>query len=350
MNTKPKIALVFGGVGAEREVSLAGAEFVFTLISPEKYAPLSIFIAPDGRWLSDPTGGASPRQMTENVAALKEVFPAKRCAGGGFISDEGFIPIDTAIPLLHGEFGEDGRVQGLFDCAGIPYVGSGVTAGAVAMDKAYTKALAESLGVPTARWTLAIMNSPAETPTSARERAEAAFGYPMFLKPARQGSSVGAGIARCEKEFESALEAAAAAGDGRVIIEEYIDNRVELECAYLGTKSKQLFTPIGEISCCGFYDYDAKYGKDSAARVSAVSKHEAAWGKDVREWSRKIVEQLGVRHLARLDFFLSGKRLIFNEINTFPGFTEISLYPRLISRLGISPAELIELLISDTLV
>ena len=217
------------------------------------------------------------------------------------------------------------------------------------MDKAFTKVLVDTLGIPTVRSHLIVAGTKSHTPDTALSLAEEEFGYPMFIKPSRGGSSVGASKISCREEFLSALSFATALSDGRVLVEEYIDDRVELECAYFGTFEKQLFSPLGEITTDNFYDYDTKYSKDSTARVSATSRYETSFGDTVREWSKKIVELLGVRHLARLDFFLSDGKLYFNEINTFPGFTESSLYPRLISRLGISPEEQLELFISDTL-
>lgn len=340
---KKRIALIFGGEGCEREVSLSGARFVYPKIDREKYEVVPTYITRHGEWLilSD---SATLNETPEGMP----VFPT-RTPAGGFAGKGGFWKIDCAIPLLHGNFGEDGRIQGTLDSAKIPYVGSGVTAGAVAMDKAFTKTLAASLGIPTVKSNLAIAGSKMHSPDMALESAEKEFGYPMFIKPARGGSSVGASLAKDRCEAKKAIATAAEASDGRILIEEYIDDRVELECAYLGTRCKQLFTPLGEISCDGFYDYDTKYSEDSTARVLSVSSYEGEWGELIRVWSKKIVECLGVRHLARLDFFLSRGRLYFNEINTFPGFTEASLYPRLVNRLGISAEEVIELLISDAI-
>lgn len=340
---KYRIALIFGGEGEEREISLAGARFVCPLINREKYEVVPTFITKRGEWL------VLPDTETLEEFAIGSPASLTGLSGGGFIGDFGFLKIDCAIPLLHGSFGEDGRIQGALECAHIPYVGSDVSAGAVAMDKAFTKTLVASLGIPTVPSHLAIRGSSAHSKDAAQKRAEMDFGYPMFIKPARQGSSVGASVVQNKEEFDKAFFEAVNVSDGRVLLEQYIDNRVELECAYLAAKGKQLFTPLGEISCDGFYDYDEKYAEGSTAKVLSVSSYENAYGDKVREWSKQIVEHLGVRHLSRLDFFLSGDRLYFNEINTFPGFTEASLYPRLIARLGISPEELIDLLISDSL-
>lgn len=335
---KRSVALVFGGEGDEREVSLTGARFVCPLIDRNKYEVLPTLITKDGEWLLTPDRG----ELTD-LSGGERVFPTRR----GFATPSGFLPVDCAIPLLHGERGEDGIIQGLLDAAAIPYVGSAVTAGAVSMDKAFTKALVNTLGIPTVRSYLVITDSKTHSPKAVLARAEAEFGYPMFIKPARQGSSVGAARADSRADFYKALRAADAVSDGRILVEEYIDNRVELECAYLGACGKQLFTPLGQITCKGFYDYEEKYSADSSASVASHSPHEAAFGEKIREWSLKIVELLGVKHLSRLDYFLSDGRLYFNEINTFPGFTGASLYPRLVERLGISPRELVDLLISD---
>ena len=341
MKEKARVALIFGGEGSEREVSLAGAKFVLPLIDREKYEVVPTLITQSGEWLVFRDGAPFPTDISRGIPA----FPTRR----GFTLSGEIIKIDCAIPLLHGTRGEDGIIQVLLASAGIAFVGSDAYAGSLAMDKAFTKTVVSSLGIPTVRGHLLIDGSATHTKEGAIAAAEADFGYPMFVKPAREGSSVGAATARDREELDLAIGSATAASDGRALIEEYIDNRVELECAYLGACGKQLFTGIGEITTEGFYDYGEKYAEGSKARVSPSSKYEDIWGDRIREWSQKIVEMLGVRQLARLDYFLSGDRLYFNELNTFPGFTEASLYPALVARCGIDPKELIELLIQDTL-
>ena len=344
-NELPAVALIFGGRGYEHDVSVMGARFLYPKINGARYNKIPVYITKDGEWITPTDTRESIDGLVERTCKYTEVAPAYLTGEGGLLGRLGFTPIRAAIPLLHGDFGEDGIVQGALENAKIHYVGCDTSCGAITADKAYTKLIAEHLGIKTVPFILSVD----EELTSAQHRAEAKLSYPMFIKPARQGSSFGAGVAKTREDFGRTLRAAIKAGDGRVLIEKYIDNRAELECAYLGACGKQLFTPSGEITCQGFYDYDTKYKEDSEAKVTPDSSYDARFGDTLREWSRLLVEHLGIRHLARLDFFLSGERLYFNEINTFPGFTESSLYPRLVAKLGISPSEQFELFISDAI-
>lgn len=352
MNKSDKkcVALLFGGRGAEHEVSIIGAKFVFPLIDREKYLPLAVYISRSGEWLiSKDENSASVEEIVSAKTELTPVYPTFK-NGGGLLTAEGkFIPIYTAFPLLHGDFGEDGVVQGALECAGISYVGCGTHASAVTSDKAYTKILAEHLGIPTAKWILANGKS-AEDIILARARAEGHVGYPMFIKPTRLGSSVGASPARTREEFDEAYIHAASLGNGAVLIEELISIEKELECAYFADKSKELFTNPGQISCGGeFYDYDTKYKSHSNAKVSESASVEDETVKKIKEYSKLLVKLLGIREIARIDYFLTRDgRIIFNEINTMPGFTSGSLYPRLLSSHGIPPEELVNRLILDS--
>lgn len=325
-NYKPTVALIYGGRGCESDVSVRGAEQIMPLIDREKYKTLSVFIDKDGRWFCN--GGEAALAFIEGVSGL--VIRGEMNA------------VDCAIPLLHGDFGEDGVVQGALENAKIRYVGCGVTAGAVCADKALTKMVARALGIPTL---------PSITVTSESEAllAEKALGYPMFVKPCSLGSSVGAARAENRDELLSAARAALKL-DRRVLIESYISHPRELECAYFGANCKEMFTNPGEIICRGdFYDYERKYF--SAEDVSVLP--EADIGADIKEkikeYSALLIHTIGVRDLCRVDFFLKGEELYFNEINTMPGFTPDSLYPEMLKNAGIQPRELIGLLIEGAL-
>ncbi len=392
---RPTIALLFGGRGYEREVSVRGASNLFSLIPSEKYEKIPIFIDKEGRFLM-PEGESAPTEMAMGDAEMRECYPACISGRGGFSYDGGFLPIDAAFPLLHGDFGEDGVVQGALECARIAYVGCDVIGSAAARDKMLLKAIAESLGIPVACGILCLAGEEKRV----IYRSEKLFGYPVFVKPTRLGSSFGAGVARNRRELYYALKKALSLGS-RAVIEEYIDIEKELECAYFAVQGKELFTNLGEICADGFYDYEKKYGgirnlefaslpprgrcqtnerrkesenesstlcpgkqthspspdsvgsslpEGALATVTEFSTVSSDVEGTAREYARRLVRALSLRDLARIDFFLSKDgRLCFNEINTMPGFTETSLYSRLIARCGISSERLVSLLIDSAI-
>lgn len=316
------VALIWGGRGYEREVSRRGREHILPLIDKNRYRVLEVFIDKDGRWLIDGV----------------EVCPFD----GGFFSPDvnKKYEVDCAIPLLHGDFGEDGRVQGALDCADIKYLGCDTSAGAICRDKALVKMIATSLGIPTLPFLLVLRG---EGIDYAIRRGERALSYPMFVKPATLGSSIGANAAYDNISLRSALTEAFGMTD-RVIIEECLTNKRELECGYLSTKCKEIFTSPGEILCNSTYGYNEKYlsGDVGLAIRSDVSDSVREL---VREYSRRLVRTLGIRDLCRIDFFLSGDRLYFNEINTMPGFTEGSLFAKMLCAEGVSESGIFSLLI-----
>ena len=329
---RPRAALIFGGRGLEHDVSVKGAEYVFPLID-EKFEKILLYITRDGRWLKLST-------LNDATSALgEECYPTLR----GIIGAEGFERIDVAFPLLHGDYGEDGVVQGALECAMIPYVGCDVHSSAVARDKCLLKLIARELGINTAEWVE--YNGDIESTASLCEEK---LGYPLFVKPARLGSSVGVARAESREELTSAIKNAARLGSGRVIIEEYIKIERELECAYFSSGGKEIFTHPGEIVCDGgFYDFDKKYVAQGAS-VSPCARVSESIANKVIEHSKALVKKIGLSGISRLDFFLSiGGTLYFNEINTMPGFTESSLYPALIEGYGIPARELISSLLSE---
>ncbi len=325
---RKRIALLYGGVGAEHDVSLSGAKYLLGVIDRGRYIPYPVLIARSGEWYAE---GDKSRPVTLSVGHGRTLFEG-----------DAAVSVRAAFPLLHGDGGEDGKIQGLLDSAGIPYVGCKVAAGAVASDKILTKDVARALGIPTVNGISITSDTEAD---SARTAAEKSVGYPMFIKPSGLGSSIGAHAVHSPEEFATAFRDAVRLGGRRVLIEEFIEERRELECAYLSTKSKQIFTHPGEIISHGVYDYTEKYSEHShtATRVRAdVQESIAAL---VREYSARLVSRLGISGLARIDFFLAGGELLFNEINTMPGFTASSLYPAMIAATGISPTELVTELI-----
>jgi D-alanine-D-alanine ligase len=310
------IALIYGGEGYEHSVSMLGFQHLFPILE-RNYRVLPIFIDTCGVfWLKN-----------------RRVFPTYK----GFCSEDGcHFAVDCAFPLLHGDMGEDGVVQNALTLAKIPYIGCLGPVGAICRDKYVVKAVARSLSIPTLPCTLI-------------RRGEETYDLtlPVFIKPCGLGSSVGAMAARDEKELKRALENAFRYTD-RVIAEPYLENKRELECGYFSVKGKELFTNAGEILSNGsFYDYESKYG--GGTRTATVADILPEINDKIKEYSARLVSALGVRHLSRIDFFLSGDNLYFNEINTMPGFTAECLYPRMLLTSGIDIPEMLDLLIGDAL-
>lgn len=330
---KKTVALIYGGMGAESEISTLSAKFILSEIDRETFSPLPVFITKDGLWII---------REPEGTEAGTPCYPARTKCGSGLMTAEGFIPLYAAFPVLHGDFGEDGIVQGALECARIPLVGCKTRAGAMSADKAVAKTLAEAASVPTAPWVLGDSEPTPEYIRSVRRRAEISFGYPMFIKPTGGGSSIGISRVESEEDFDGAYLIAAKYGN-RVIVEKAVAVRLELECAIF-IDGKQIFTKIGAVSTeNGFYDFDSKYrGGADATPFAPITP---AVSNAVTSYALTLSAALEVRQISRVDFFLTDRGIIFNEINTMPGFTSSSLYPKLIERCGISPSELISKLL-----
>lgn len=329
---KKNVALIFGGAGREHDVSALGAKNLLTLIDRSRFNPYPVSIDRRGVW--------------HTATDKTEVYPAPTRGRGVLRSRTGDVRIDVAFPLLHGDFGEDGRVQGALECAGIPYVGCGVLAGAAAADKILTKQLAASLGIPTVRGIYFTL--PTAAPI-ARVIAEEEVGYPMFIKPSGLGSSVGCSLVRCPDEFDAAFRLAAEL-DERILVEEYLEGVREIECAYLNSPTRgEIFAPPGEVFARGVYTYREKYGRASSARTAARANLPPTAARKIETASRELVRALGIRQLARIDFFLVGGEVYLNEINTMPGFTRSSLYAAMMESVGISGTELVTQLILGAL-
>lgn len=329
-NGRKRIALIYGGAGREHSVSVDGAEFVRGIIDRERYEVLPVFI--------DTGGGFSLIYRGETVPT----FPVRLGGESGFLLRGGVLRVDCAIPLLHGDFGEDGRVQGALDTAGIPFTCADTLTGAVASDKAFTRAVAESLDIPMAR---ARVLKPRATDGEIF-RAASELSLPVFIKPTRLGSSIGAGAVYGEGELIPTFRRAARFGCD-VLIEELIEGKRELEIGVLATRSGIRLSTVGEVICDGFYDFEKKYRSDTLTLTRADIPE---WVEEkIREYATALTGAICLRGTGRLDFFLSGDRLIFNEINTLPGFTRDSLYPRLMREVGITEGELFTLLIEDAM-
>ena len=268
--------------------------------------------------------------------------------GQGLLSFEGDCVvrerIDVVFPVLHGENGEDGAMQGLLQLAGIPYVGPNVAASATCMDKTLTKLVADCAGIRQAAWQLVTAQELAVNPESVLDAAEARFAYPVFVKPAGTGSSVGVSKAKNREALLTALQNAAKF-DRKILIEEFINGR-EVAVAVLGNDAPAA-SICGEIdSGTEFYDYDAKYISD-CARLYIPARIDEQTAENVRDTAIRAYQALGCRGLSRVDFFVTYDKneIVFNEINTIPGFTSISMYPKLFSASGIPYGELLDRLI-----
>ena len=251
----------------------------------------------------------------------------------------GLPPVDVVFPVLHGPHGEDGTMQGLLDVLGVPFVGAGCAASAMAMDKLCMKTLCAGLGIPQTEF-LSVGHDDAAALTP---RIERAFGFPCFIKPANLGSSVGISRVALPKALEAAL-AEARRWDRRVLVERAVDAR-ELEIALLGAEVPAL-TPVGEIVAAGFYDFDTKYVADDA-RLIVPADLEASTVSRIRAIAVQVWDIIGCRGMARADFFVErgSGRVLFNEVNTIPGFTRISMYPRLWEAAGIAIEDLVDILV-----
>lgn len=340
MKKKPDILLIFGGMGKEHSVSVKGAQYLFSKIDRRLFEPIPVYIDREGRWfITDSVKESESRRKRTSV------FPHLSKNRGGLLTDSGeFVTADCAFVLLHGDFGEDGTVSGALDSAKIPYVGCNTVASAVCYDKAVTKAVAASLKIPTAEW-LTLTES---DPERARAIAEKRLSYPMFVKPSGLGSSIGAGSAKDREEFLERYAEAYRLGE-KVLVERMVKVDRELECGYFAAKGKELFTDIGQIRYnSGFYDYETKY--EGGAAVSFPADIDSEIRDKIHRYSSLLVKEIGIRGICRLDYFLTSEgEILFNEINTMPGFTESSLYPRLIEGVGISVEDAVSLLIYDAL-
>ena len=343
---KINVLVLFGGMSPEHEVSLRSAESVLNHMSKEKYNILPVGITKEGAWIL--YGGHDYSQLP---SGLWTDPPGNRPAaispirGQGLLCFEGDCvvrqSVDVVFPVLHGENGEDGAMQGLLQLAGIPYVGPHVSASAVAMDKTLTKLVADNAGITQAKWQLVRNSDLNNRIEQIVDQLETRFSYPMFVKPAGTGSSVGVSKATDRATLMDAL-LSAGVYDDKILVEEFIHGK-EIEVAVMGNDSP-VASICGEIdSGTEFYDYEAKYITDtSVAYIPARIPEDVA--EQVRDQAVRIYSAIGCQGLSRVDFFVTyeDNRVVFNEINTIPGFTSISMYPKLFAASGIPYEQLID--------
>lgn len=330
------VGLFFGGRSAEHEVSLRSAATLHAALLDAGFWVVPIGIARDGSWHYMPaTNGAFPSAVDAAACAVTlapggagQLIACSACDAG-----EPLPRIDVAFPALHGPFGKDGSLQGLFEICGVPYAGAGVLAGAATMDKEVAKRLLLQAGLPVVPYRVHRRGMPAPSYATLSER----LGPSLFVKPASLGSSIGVAPADDQASLTAALAGALAHGD-TVLIERRVRGR-ELECGVLDTEDGPVSSVVGEIvagSAHAFYDYEAKYLAADGARLDVPARLDAVTAMRVREMAVQAFRVFGCRGLARVDFFLDERGEPFvNELNTLPGFTSISLFPRMFEATGI---------------
>lgn len=340
-----RIAVLFGGRSAEHDVSVLSATNVMRALDPVRYDAVPIFVTREGRWLlSSYRDGA-----LEKPASGSEISLLAGGKGRILTIPESGAPyeldrIDILFPVLHGLHGEDGAVQGLAQVARVPLVGCGIVGSANALDKDIAKRLFNEAGVPAAR-SLTILSGSA--PSFAEIRAK--LGLPLFIKPARQGSSVGVSKVSGEKDYQTAL-AEGFRHDTKLLAEEFIDGR-EVECSVLEAPDGSLFVSrTGEIvpaESHGFYTYDAKYIDADGAAIKVPADLPEGVEDEIRRLAAKAFRALGCDGMARADFFVTAdRRILVNELNTIPGFTDISMYSKAMAASGVSYPEIIDRLVA----
>jgi len=350
---KRRIVILFGGRSAEHEISVISARSVIDALDPERYEAIAIGVTKQGRWQLMPAGPpalavgdvpAALPQVTETSG--DDVALDQEPGAQALVAHDGTrTPVDVVLPVMHGPFGEDGSIQGFLEMAGVPYVGAGVLSSAVGMDKAVQKVLFGAAGIPVVEhevvheqdWELA----PDEVSTAAER-----LGYPLFSKPAALGSSIGVVKVHDASELRSALEEAFRYGR-KALLEKAVEGAREVEVAVLGNDDPRV-SIAGEIAPRGheFYDYDAKYLDETGAELIVPARIDDQTLQEIRRLAVAAFRAIDCSGMARVDFFVtSGGRPVLNEINTIPGFTQISMYPKLWEASGVPYPELIDRLI-----
>ncbi len=343
---KKTIAILFGGASSEHDISAISAKGIVSNINRDKYNIVLMGITKNGEWyLFNDDISMLPEDKWLGSKSLKKAFIAPDSSIHGIVTDTGErIYLDAVFPVLHGKNGEDGTVQGLLQLAQIPFVGCDATSSGVCMDKSITNAVLDAVGIRQAKWCSFSKYDYMKDPESCIKSAEEKLGYPIFVKPANAGSSVGISKAADRKSLAAGIETALRE-DKKCVLEEFIEGN-EVECAVLGN-NEPIAAEVGEIlAAAEFYDFDAKYNNPKSqtlipARLSTEKREE------IKAEALRAYKALGCEGLSRVDFFVrkgSGE-ILLNEINTIPGQTPISMYPKLFEAVGVPYSELIDRLI-----
>lgn len=345
------VALLFGGMSSEHEVSCISVGNFVRNIDRSKYEVLTVGITKEGRWLyteatAEQMADGSWEELPGNMPCV--ISPDRADHGMILFTPDGRVEkmhLDVAIPVLHGLWGEDGTVQGLLELAGIAYVGCGVLASAVCMDKAVANALFEANGVPHTKWVAANRWEIEKDLEGVCAGVEEKLGWPVFVKPANAGSSVGISKVSSQEELRAAI-ALALENDRKVVFEAFVDGQ-EVECAVIGSDPAVATRPGEILAGAEFYTYDDKYKNGVSQTVIPAHLPEAKLD-EVKTYAAMAYTALNCEGLARCDFFVEKNtdRVLINEINTFPGFTSISMYPKLMEHEGLPVPQLIDRLIA----
>jgi D-alanine-D-alanine ligase len=340
---KLRVGIIYGGRSGEHEVSVVSAASIFRYLDRAKYEAVPVLIEKSGRWV---LGGTAPEVLNagavESTAtqALQPTEPSAAVSGSGF---------DVVFPVLHGPYGEDGTVQGLLELANVPYVGAGVLGSAVGMDKAVMKTLFAAAGLPIVPHLTVLRREWERDKAAIAKRAADHLRFPVFVKPANLGSSVGISKASSSADVDAAMDLAFQF-DRKTVIEAAVPNTREIECAVLGNDEPEASVP-GEVVVThrdGFYSYDAKYLDADGAALKIPADLPAATAERVRRVSIEAFRALELSGMARVDFLLDGTGgdLYLNEVNTIPGFTAISMYPKMWEASGLPYPALLDRLIA----
>lgn len=346
--SKIKLALLFGGRSSEHEVSIMSARSIYQAIDKNKYEIFPVAITKEGRWLA-PELSSKVLENGNITDQSKQVVLIPEPEGSYLVGIKNMatlkVQVDLVFPVLHGPFGEDGTIQGLLEIAGLPYVGAGVAASAAGMDKGMMKNLFKVNGLPQGDFRVITRFAIEQDINQVIQELENIFGYPCFVKPANLGSSVGVSKVHNRAEFPAALHKAAE-HDRKLIVEEFINGR-ELEVSVLGNHEPEA-SVAGEIEPAKeFYDYEAKYVTDDSKLLIPAPIDEGTM-KEIRTLAIQAYQAIDCQGFARVDFFMEREtgRILVNEINTIPGFTQISMYPKLWEASGLSYRELVDELIT----
>ncbi|MDD6309276.1 MAG: D-alanine--D-alanine ligase [Clostridia bacterium] len=350
MNGKINLCVLFGGQSPEHKISCKSAASVIHNLHIDRYNLQTIGITKEGAWYlyTGDVENIAEDSWEEDTQNLKRAFISPdACEKAIYVFEESGaytkIYPDVVFPVLHGEHGEDGTMQGLLELANLKYVGTGVPASANCMDKTFTKILLKDAGIPQAEWVTIHTNAMDRLAEKVAE-IESKLGYPCFVKPATTGSSVGVGKAYNREQLESAIKEAAAYAR-KILVEEHIDGR-EVECSVLGNQ-QPVAGEVGEIMpTVDFYDFDAKYN-DNTTKLQIPAQIPEEIREQIRQYALDAFVAVDGSGLSRVDFFIrnSDGTVVINEINTMPGFTNISMYPKLWEAVGLKYADLLDQLI-----
>jgi D-alanine-D-alanine ligase len=337
---KLRVGVIYGGRSGEHEVSIASAASIFKHLDPSRYEAVPIRIEKDGSWVltARPPTAISAADVLKQAAtdALQPVEPTAAVSRSG---------VDVIFPVLHGPYGEDGTVQGLLELANVPYVGCGVLGSAVGMDKAVMKTLFSARGLPVGPYVVVLRHEWDRDRTAITARVGTGLRYPVFVKPANLGSSVGISKAKSDQEFHDAMTLALQF-DRKIVIEAAVPDAREIECAVLGNDEPQASVPGEIVPSREFYDYEAKY-LDEGSKPLIPAPLTGQETTDIRKMSIEAFRAVDGSGMARVDFLMAKEsgEIYVNEVNTIPGFTTISMYPKMWEASGLAYPELLDRLL-----